>query len=211
MGLWSAQALIDEPERVTAVHRDFIDAGADVITADTYAASRRRLPDPRVFARANRTAGEAAVRARNESGWDVLIAGSLGPIHGSYRPDRVRPEPELVVFSWPANGGGGERFYETLHGKASYLSDKSDAGASTEALDRMLLRLQHLLSALNAGVYAEELKGAVAEYPDNPELQRAILSRALRGGGSVPSTSRCWPTAWATISTRGCCSPPTSA
>ncbi len=95
-GLWSAQALTDEPERVTAVHRDFIDAGADVITADTYAASRRRLPDPRVFERANRAAGEAAVRARDCSGRDVLIAGSLGPIHGSYRPDRVRPEPELV-------------------------------------------------------------------------------------------------------------------
>jgi len=95
-GLWSAQALMDDPERVTAVHRDFIDAGADVITADTYAASRRRLPDPRVFERANRVAGEAAVRAREGGDRDVLIAGSLGPIHGSYRPDRVRPEEELV-------------------------------------------------------------------------------------------------------------------
>lgn len=95
-GLWSAQALIDGPERVTAVHRDFIDAGADVITADTYAANRRRLPDRESFEQANRTAGEAAIRARKESDRDVLIAGSLGPIHGSYRPDWVRTEAELL-------------------------------------------------------------------------------------------------------------------
>jgi len=86
---------------------------------------------------------------------------------------------EVVVFSWPANGGG-ERFLETLHGKASYLSDKSDARASTEALDRMLMRLQHLLADLNAGIYAEERKRALAGYPDNPERRREVLSRALR-------------------------------
>lgn len=97
-GLWSAQALISEPETVLAVHRDFIDAGADVITTNTYASTRRRLReggDEQSFERLNRRACELACRAREESGRDVLIAGSLPPIHGSYRPDRVRPFEEL--------------------------------------------------------------------------------------------------------------------
>ena len=34
--VWSAQALIDAPEAVLGVHRDYIEAGADVITVNNY-------------------------------------------------------------------------------------------------------------------------------------------------------------------------------
>ncbi|HEU4725238.1 MAG TPA: homocysteine S-methyltransferase family protein, partial [Candidatus Eisenbacteria bacterium] len=34
--LWSAQALIDAPEVVRAIHEDYLRAGADVITANTF-------------------------------------------------------------------------------------------------------------------------------------------------------------------------------
>jgi S-methylmethionine-dependent homocysteine/selenocysteine methylase len=97
-GLWSARALLDDPASVLAVHRDFVRAGADVITTNSYAATRRRLDDsgiPDGFARCNRAAGDLARRAAEEAGRDVLVAGSLPPIHGSYRPDRVRPVEEL--------------------------------------------------------------------------------------------------------------------
>jgi S-methylmethionine-dependent homocysteine/selenocysteine methylase len=95
-GLWSAQALIDQPDTVVAVHRAFLDAGADVITTNSYATTQRRLPEPDDFARLNRAAGELAMRARTESGRSAAIAGCLPPIDGSYRPDLVRPESELV-------------------------------------------------------------------------------------------------------------------
>ncbi|MGF1508406.1 MAG: homocysteine S-methyltransferase family protein [Myxococcota bacterium] len=97
-GLWSAQALITRPETVVAVHRDFIDAGADVITTNTYATTRRRLDaggEGDAFERLNRAAGTLAARARDESGRSVRIVGSLPPLHGSYRPDRVRLIEEL--------------------------------------------------------------------------------------------------------------------
>lgn len=96
-GLWSARALVTASGDVVGVHRDFIDAGADVITTNTYATTRRRLDpvDEGAFERLNRRAGELANRARDESGRDVRIAGSLPPLHGSYRPDRVRPIEEL--------------------------------------------------------------------------------------------------------------------
>ena len=41
--LWSARVLIDEPDLVRDLHADFIDAGARVITINTYAATPERL------------------------------------------------------------------------------------------------------------------------------------------------------------------------
>lgn len=97
-GLWSARALQSSTRTVIAVHRDFIDAGADVITTNTYATTRRRLDgraDAGEFEALNRLAGELAQQARDTSGRAVLIAGSLPPLHGSYRPDQVRSLEEI--------------------------------------------------------------------------------------------------------------------
>ena len=91
--LWSAQALVSDPDAVRAVHCDYIRAGADVITTNTYATTRLRLErvnDPRYdFVDLNLTAATLAQQARDEVGRNVLIAGSLPPLNGSYRPDRV--------------------------------------------------------------------------------------------------------------------------
>jgi len=97
-GLWSAKALLDEPETVLAVHRDYVAAGADVITTNSYASTRRRLDACGIdgaFLRCNQAAGELARQAADEADRDVRVAGSLPPLHGSYRPDRVRPVEEL--------------------------------------------------------------------------------------------------------------------
>ena len=97
-GLWSARALLDDPEAVVAVHRDFVNAGADVITANSYAATRRRLDSADIkdgFVRCNQAAGALARRAADEAGRQVLVAGSLPPLHGSYQPDQVRPLAEI--------------------------------------------------------------------------------------------------------------------
>ena len=34
--LWSAQANINEPEIVKAIHKDYLDAGSDIITTNTF-------------------------------------------------------------------------------------------------------------------------------------------------------------------------------
>ena len=97
-GLWSARALVDHPEAVLAVHRDCITAGADVITVNSYATTRRRLDPTDIedgFVRFNRAAGELARQAADEADREVLVAGSLPPIYGSYRPDRVRSLEEI--------------------------------------------------------------------------------------------------------------------
>lgn len=88
--LWSAQVMLDEPDLVTASHRDFIDAGARVITANTYSATPQRLArdaDPAMFESLYAAALSAAAKAREESGQKVSIAGCLPPLVASYRPD----------------------------------------------------------------------------------------------------------------------------
>jgi S-methylmethionine-dependent homocysteine/selenocysteine methylase len=96
--LWSANALIEAPELVQAVHEDFLRAGADILTTNTYATPPERLAKAGLGDQVealNRKAGRLAQRARDAVGRDALIAGSLPPIRGSYRPDRVG-EPDVI-------------------------------------------------------------------------------------------------------------------
>jgi len=86
---------------------------------------------------------------------------------------------EVVVFSWPANGGG-ERFLEDIHGIASYKLDKLDARASTGALDRLLARMGALLKEVNEGVRADVERKAEEAFPSDREERRAYLARLLR-------------------------------
>jgi S-methylmethionine-dependent homocysteine/selenocysteine methylase len=90
--LWSAKALFDNPAAVQAVHEDYIRAGADVITANSYACIRNNFGPEGLLHRLgemNELAAMLARQARDKVGKQVLIAGSLGPQNGSYRPDLV--------------------------------------------------------------------------------------------------------------------------
>lgn len=96
--LWSANALLDEPALVQSVHEDYLRAGADIITTNTYSTSRERLEGADLGDRMveiNRQAGRLAEQAREAVGRDALIAGSLPPFRGSYRPDQVGDFEEI--------------------------------------------------------------------------------------------------------------------
>ncbi|NKI36450.1 alpha/beta hydrolase [Wenzhouxiangella sp. XN79A] len=86
---------------------------------------------------------------------------------------------EVLVFSWPSNGGGDSAL-EELHGVASYLSDKSDARESVGALDRALWRMNALLQDLNAGVFDAARDHARASRPDSRDEERRLLANYLR-------------------------------
>jgi S-methylmethionine-dependent homocysteine/selenocysteine methylase len=111
-GLWSAQLLIDRPDLVRAVHTDFLYAGADVITTNSYMLQRDRLAPFGVaaqFEKLQRQAAQIAVDARDAFGAG-LIAGSMGPIGRSYRPDLALHEDEAA-----------ERYAEIARLQAPYV------------------------------------------------------------------------------------------
>ncbi len=97
--LWSTQVLIKQPALVQQVHEDYIRAGAKVITTNTYATVKSRLEKADGLAdqwtHPLKLGGELAQQAREATGEKVLIAASLPPLHGSYRPELVRPLEEI--------------------------------------------------------------------------------------------------------------------
>jgi S-methylmethionine-dependent homocysteine/selenocysteine methylase len=103
---WSAAALATAPDQVLAVHRDFVRAGADLLTTNTFRTLARALPGapPGEAERllelavhlARQAAGEApADRAGPGGPAPVLVLGSMGPLEDCFRPDRVPTEPAL--------------------------------------------------------------------------------------------------------------------
>ncbi|MEM7127426.1 MAG: homocysteine S-methyltransferase family protein [Chloroflexota bacterium] len=98
--LWSANALITDPDVVQAIHESYIEAGADVITTNTYCTTRARFDRYNLserFVELNQLACRLAQQAREEQERaDVLIAGSLPPYYGSYRPELARSYEELT-------------------------------------------------------------------------------------------------------------------
>ncbi len=92
-GLWSAAALMDDPDIVFQLHRDYFIAGADIATTNSYILHHDRLSpfdiDDR-FEDLHRLACELAVRARDAQGRG-LVAGSMGPTGASYRPELAPP------------------------------------------------------------------------------------------------------------------------
>jgi homocysteine S-methyltransferase len=78
--LWSGLAAATHYELLRDVHADFIAAGADVITTNTFATARFVLDAAGHgddFETINRRAVGAAIEARERSGRDVTIAGSV--------------------------------------------------------------------------------------------------------------------------------------
>jgi S-methylmethionine-dependent homocysteine/selenocysteine methylase len=95
--LWSAQALIDDPEEVVRTHLDYIAAGARMIITNSYSTVPSYLSSAHLESRYRELtslAGELARRAADESGVDVTVAGSLPPLSESYLPDLVPPDAE---------------------------------------------------------------------------------------------------------------------
>lgn len=87
---WSALAVIEAPDFVRQAHASFIKAGAEVITTNTYALVPFHIGED-LFAsdglRLIDVAGRMARQAADEAGRRILVAGSLPPLFGSYRPD----------------------------------------------------------------------------------------------------------------------------
>jgi homocysteine S-methyltransferase len=82
--LWSAHVLEEAPEKVTAVHRAYLEAGADVLLTASYQVSRMGYAefglDPQRADAALLRSVELAVAARAEfPERPILIAASLGP------------------------------------------------------------------------------------------------------------------------------------
>jgi S-methylmethionine-dependent homocysteine/selenocysteine methylase len=87
---WSALALMEGTDWVVQAHDNFIQAGAQVITTNSYALVPFHIGDDRFAERGQGLAalsGRLARQAAAAAPHHVTVAGSLPPLFGSYRPD----------------------------------------------------------------------------------------------------------------------------
>jgi len=97
--LWSAQALMDKPEAVLKVHKDYIEAGAELIITNSYSTIPSYLGKIGLegrFEELTALAGRIARQAADEADGTVLVAGSMPPLDESYRPDLSPPDEEAL-------------------------------------------------------------------------------------------------------------------
>ena len=104
--LWSANAFFSDPDIIKKVHISFIDAGASVITTNTYALTRYHLSNANKLKDQIKLLDMAyiqAQRARTETHDGIQIAASIPPLSESYRADLVpddtamKDEYELLI------------------------------------------------------------------------------------------------------------------
>src|SRR5687768_61422 len=88
------EANLRAPESVVALHASFIRAGAELIETNTFGANRRKLAGHFLddeLERINSTGVRLAREAREVSGADVFIAGSIGPLG---EVERLEPDEQ---------------------------------------------------------------------------------------------------------------------
>ena len=93
------RACLDElattrPDIIGAIHREYLEAGAELIETASFGANRIRLATyglAREAGRFSRRAAQVAREARDVAGRDILVGGSIGPLGA--------PTRELVHLS----------------------------------------------------------------------------------------------------------------
>ncbi len=95
--LWSARAMLDAPEVLEAVHRDYLESGAEAVTTNTFRTHRRSLAKEGYGDRAEsltRDAVAIAAAARDAINPEAMVLGSVAPLEDCYTPD-LAPDPDV--------------------------------------------------------------------------------------------------------------------
>jgi len=189
------EANVRAPESVLSLHLGFIRAGADVIEANTFGANRRKLAEHYLeddLVAINEAAVKIARDAREVSGRDVFIAGSIGPLGdaGDSREENVSVFEEQATL---LEGRGVDLFMvETFYD----LDELATAIAAVRAVSSLpivaLLTFDEDAQTLS-GVSAEDAAAALATQDvaaiganHGLGLQAALRAIERMGGSGKP-------------------------
>lgn len=77
------EANLAHPEQIAAIHKEYIEAGARLIRTNTFAVNHHLFPIREQCRRVIHSAVSSAKKAVEDSGREVLIGASIGPIRQS--------------------------------------------------------------------------------------------------------------------------------
>ena len=119
------------PETVRRAHRDYVDAGSDVIQTNSFSGNRFQLEHRGLASRTSEVNLLAAQIARDAASDDVLVAGDLGPSGKLLAMGEVSREALVEAFAQQAHGleEGGVDFFHV-----ETMSDLEEAVAAVDGI-----------------------------------------------------------------------------
>ena len=207
---WSAKALLEGPEFVTRVHENYVAAGAEIITTNSYAIVPFHLGAERFAHEGHRLAtlaGRLARKAADAAPHTVAVAGCLPPLCGSYRTDLYDPavaRPILATLLDALEPYVDLWLAETLSSSVEAELVRAMIGPADRPAAKPLWLSFTLADAVTSGAppvlrSGEPVAGAVAAAArlgaqavlfncSRPEVMGAAISvaaRELAGGGEI--------------------------
>ena len=149
------EACLRAPEAVVSLHVGFINAGAELIQSNTFGANRRKLAHRFLedeFESINSVAVKLAREAREITGRDVFVAGSIGPI-GEAASTRIRRDLFAEQATLLEGRGADVLMIETF----SDLEELVDAIEAVQAVSGL-----PIVALLSFDEAAETLAGVTA-------------------------------------------------
>src|SRR3954454_24098358 len=188
------EANLRAPEAVVSLHVSFINAGAELIETNTFGANRRKLAANYLdeqLEEINGAAVKLARQARETTGHDVFIAGSIGPV-GEPAAPRVRQ----ALFAEQAavlDGRGADLFMLETFYDLDELVDAIAAVRGVSALPIVALLTfdegAETLAGVTAREAAERLSGfdlaAIGANHGAGLLAALTALEEMRGDGRV--------------------------
>ncbi|MBC7735665.1 MAG: homocysteine S-methyltransferase family protein [Candidatus Saccharibacteria bacterium] len=193
--LWATRVMIDHPGLVRAIHEDYFAAGATVATTNTYAIHHDRLERVGLDHLFHSLHLRALAEAHEARGAGLgRIAGSIGPLKASYRPDLADPvdvaAPKYAEIARILGAHVDMILCETMASLGMAEAVVQGAQAAARPVWLSVSVDDHDGSLLRSGEKVADLAAIVAQYPvaavlancSVPEAMAAALT-ALRGLG----------------------------
>jgi Homocysteine S-methyltransferase len=151
---------ITQPQIITGIHKQYLDAGADIIETNTFSSTSIAMADYQMQSLAyelNVAAAKCAKEAIKQSGRQAWIAGAIGPLNKtlSLSPDVNNPGFRAVTFDEVVNA-----YYEQVKGLV-------DGGVD-------LLLIETIFDTLNAKAAIFAIKKYFREASPNPSKGGAL-------------------------------------
>jgi homocysteine S-methyltransferase len=161
---------LSNPRLISQIHREYVEAGADVIETNTFGANRFMLRPYGLSEKTDAINRQAVKLAREAAGDSVYVAAAVGPC---LRPDQIMPEEHVAEVE--------AAFAEQL------------GALSAEGVDLVVFETFTHLRELQAGARTAKRLGlpVLASFVLNERCETAVgtraeaMARTLSGDGNV--------------------------
>lgn len=123
--IWSAKINLSNPDLLLDIHRDYIKAGSDYITTNTFRTTTRAykktgLSNVEANKLAKKSMYSAVKLAKEAANKSIKVLGSIAPLEDCYSPehypgDQIAKDEFSIIAKWLKNAGVDAYILETMN------------------------------------------------------------------------------------------------